>query len=391
MTKEINFTKASITSIKPPSKGRLYYRDIKEKGLSLYITSNGTVTYFVRKRVNGKDERIILGRFPEMTVEKARKGALVAKAEVAKGNNPNHEKQKIRNDFTFKQLFDRYIEEYAKLHTRTWKQDVDDINRNVSHWFNRKISSISTEEIRKLHSTFGRDRGIYGANRLYERIRAIYNKAIEWGWDGVNPANNIKKFKEKSRDRFLQADELPRFFKALSEEQSTIARDYIWISLLTGARRANVLAMRWKDINLNKGTWTIQAEESKNQEPMTIPLAGQALDILKQRLKEIDTKDTPFVFPGTGIKGHLADPKKAWKRILKRAEIEDLRIHDLRRTLGSWQAATGANSFIIGKSLGHKSPQATSIYARLDLDPVRESMERATEAMLSTISQNDTK
>lgn len=89
-----------------------------------------------------------------------------------------------------------------------------------------------------------------------------------------------------------------------------------------------------------------------------------------------------YVFPSPGKVGHLIEPKKGWERILERAGIEDLRIHDLRRTLGSWQAKQGASLVIIGKSLNHKTPSTTAIYARLDLDPVRESVNRATSAML---------
>jgi len=89
-----------------------------------------------------------------------------------------------------------------------------------------------------------------------------------------------------------------------------------------------------------------------------------------------------FVFPGDGVTGHIVEPKKAWATLLKTAGIEDLRIHDLRRTLGSWQARTGASLPIIGKSLNHKTHQATAIYARLDLDPVRQSVNTATAAMM---------
>ena len=77
------------------------------------------------------------------------------------------------------------------------------------------------------------------------------------------------------------------------------------------------------------------------------------------------------------------EPKKGWKRILERAGIDNLRIHDLRRTLGSWQAKTGASLAIIGKSLNHKNQNTTAIYARLDLDPVRDSINKATSAMLT--------
>jgi integrase len=98
--------------------------------------------------------------------------------------------------------------------------------------------------------------------------------------------------------------------------------------------------------------------------------------------KKLAQPPSPFVFPGYGASGHLASPKAAWKRVLDRAKINDLRIHDLRRSLGSWQARTGASLTIVGKTLGHKSPQSTAIYARLDLDPVRQSVETATSAML---------
>jgi len=83
-----------------------------------------------------------------------------------------------------------------------------------------------------------------------------------------------------------------------------------------------------------------------------------------------------------GKSGHLVNPKRGWNRILERAGIDDLRIHDLRRTLGSWQAKTGASLVTIGKSLNHKNPSTTAIYARLDLDPVRKSVNTATSAMM---------
>jgi integrase len=148
------------------------------------------------------------------------------------------------------------------------------------------------------------------------------------------------------------------------------------LSLLTGQRKSNMLAMRWDELNLSRAEWRIP--KTKNGEPLTVHLPPQAIDILQTRNAQSDSE---WVFPGSGKAGHLADPKKAWKRILERAEIKDLRIHDLRRTLGSWQTALGASGFIVGKSLGHKSMQATAVYARLNLDPVRDSVNAAADAM----------
>src|ERR1700736_2385025 len=92
-----------------------------------------------------------------------------------------------------------------------------------------------------------------------------------------------------------------------------------------------------------------------------------------------------WVFPSHGPAGHILDLKSRWASLLKRAKIENFRIHDLRRTQGSWQAAAGASLSIIGKSLGHSSTAATAVYARLDLDPVRQSMTAVNAAMLAAM------
>src|SRR5439155_7000503 len=186
--------------------------------------------------------------------------------------------------------------------------------------------------------------------------------------------------KKRSRDRFLQSDELPRFLQALAAEPNDVVRDYVMLSLLTGARRDNVLSMRWKEVSLPRAEWRIPL--TKDGTPQTIPLMAEAVIILERR-KQAAAVNGIFVFPGAGKTGHLVEPKGGWRRILSRAGIEDLRIHDLRRSLGSWQAKTGASLAIIGKSLNHKNTQTTAIYARLDLDPVRDAMERATNAMLA--------
>ena len=217
------------------------------------------------------------------------------------------------------------------------------------------------------------------ANRVLALASSVLGRGVEWGHIETNPARGIRRNKEYSRDRFIQSDELPRFFKAVGEEENTGIRDYFLLSLLTGARRANVLSMRWQEVNMKRGEWRITV--TKNGTPQTVPLIPEALEILRIRLVAAE-KDAVFVFPGPGKKGHLIEPRKGWLRILKRAKLSDLRIHDLRRTLGSWQAKTGASLAIIGKSLNHKNQQTTAIYARLDLDPVRQSMETATSAML---------
>jgi integrase len=377
-----NFTKNFIESLKPAKEGkRDYYRDNKVSGLEIMITSKGSKSFKITKKKNGKIIRVTLGTYPDLSIENARKKAFEVNAQISNGINPNQEKNNLKQEITFGELFDQFIERYSKPHKITWEQDVREISRFTQHWFKKKISAISTQDIKALHDKVGSENGLYQANRLFDKIRTMYNKAIEWGWKGENPAKGIKKFKESSRDRFIQTDEMPRFFKALEEEENQIVKNYIYISLYTGARKGNVFAMRWEDINFASKEWRMP--KTKNGDALTVPLVEEALEVLKKQKKEnekLDLKDfqKQWVFPSlTSKSGHLEEPKKVWKRILSKAKITNLRIHDIRRTLGSYQAISGASLPIIGKSLGHKSSSSTQIYSRMNLDPVRQSLEKA--------------
>ncbi len=378
---KINFTKKAIESLSIPTPGkRAYYYDTKVRGLGIGITDKGTQTFMVYRKIEGRPERIILGRYPDLSIENARDEAAKINAKIAQGENPNREKNALRAESTLKELFDRYLEQHAKAHKKSWKADEEQYKFHLSHWDKHKISKLHKADIENLHAKIGRERGLYKANRILALLSVMFSKAIDWGWKYPNPTIGIKKFREKSRERFLQEDELPRFFQALAEEPNRILSDFFMICLLTGARRSNVLSMRCQDINLNQKTWNIV--ETKNGSSQLVPLSTEAMEILEPLLKK---KQGDWVFPSASSKsGHLEEPKNAWKRILKRADLADLRLHDLRRTLGSWQATTGANSYIIGKSLGHKTQQATAIYARLNTDPVRASVEKATKAMMGT-------
>jgi integrase len=120
---------------------------------------------------------------------------------------------------------------------------------------------------------------------------------------------------------------------------------------------------------------------AKAGETIVVPLSPPAIEILRDRLATAN--GSPWVFPSKGRTGHLTEPKSAWKRIIDRAGLSDVRLHDLRRTLGSWMTMGGASLPIVGKMLGHRQPATTAIYARLQVDPVRKSVNAATEAMLA--------
>lgn len=256
----------------------------------------------------------------------------------------------------------------------------------LDDWSDRQLASIHRSEVVALHARLGEERGRTTANRAIQLLRAVFNHAtISLGLEISNPGSRIEMFREQPRERFLSGDELPEFFEALEAEPDESFRDFFAICLWTGARRGNVQSMRWADLDLAKGTWTIPAEQFKTRRSIAVVLCPQALEILRRRRKLLGDD---WVFPSHGRCGHLIEPKAAWDRIRRRAGLPGLRIHDLRRTLGSWQAALGASLPIIGKSLGHTQAQTTMIYARLDLSAVRESVNAATAAIAATAKKS---
>ena len=379
---KLNFTKAGLESLTIPAKGWAYYYDLKVQGLGVGIGSTGKKSFILYRKINGKPERIAIGPYPDLSIEQARGKASELNAAIANGANPAEIKRGRVVEIVFGELFNQYIERHAKMNKKTWAEDQQRYNQYLAKPLGKKkLSLIDRKLIASIHSNITMAGHPTVANRIIALVSSVYGWALSSGvWEQNNPARGVKKNQEKSRDRFIQGDELPRFFKAVGEEPNETMRDYFLLSLLTGARQANVLAMCWEDISFERAEWRI--EETKNGTPQTVTLSPEAMEILHNR-KPVEPAE--FIFPSerSSASGHLQNPKKAWKRVLDRAGLSNLRIHDLRRTLGSWQAKSGASLAIIGKSLNHKNQNTTAIYARLDLDPVRDSVNTATSAMMA--------
>jgi integrase len=375
------FGKLKIETLPLPDKGkRATYHDSAQQGLTIRVTHSGSKTFIVRCRINGSPEYKTLGKFPTLTVENARKAAQVFLAKVARGENPAQDRRDVKAELTLDEGFELFMSKHIRERgaIRTIEEYERSYRLHISHLGKRRLSAISYKEIDRLHATLGESTGKFAANRVAELLKTLYNwLAKKRHYNGENPAWGIEKFKEKPRDRFLQADELPCFFDSVAAEENHGVRDYVLLSLLTGARKQNMLAMRWDEIDFDNESWRIP--NTKNQEPVTVPLVPAAIEILRERQT---SKESDWVFPSYGKSGHMTDPKKGWKRIIDRAGIENLRIHDLRRSMGSWQAINQTSLTVIAKSLGQKSTQAAAVYSRLSLDPVRESMEQAARSML---------
>ena len=425
MSNHFKFTKTTLQGLPVPSQGkRSTYYDTETPKLAIRVTTTGSKTFYVVKRVGSEMVWLKLGIFPDMTVEQARSAALTALSAFANNENPAEVRRARKKEPTFAELFKEYGERHG-VKKRSWATDQCNYGKHLQSLAPLKVTTIKREAISRLMSDLEKA-GLAGAtqNNIRALVSSIYGRAIEWGYATANPVIGVKTRPKVKRDRFLQSDELPRFFAAVAEESNDTIRDYLLLALLTGARRANVLAMKWSGVNLPEGLWRIP--RTKNGDPQNVTLSPEAITILQAR-KDAADEDAIYVFPGTGKSGHLVEPKKGWQRIFDRDElnqlrtpiaaaggmleaiegetlsvaldrarktakklnikmegirIDDLRIHDLRRTLGSWQAKQGASLAIIGKSLNHKSQQTTAIYARLDLDPVRASVNTATAAMM---------
>lgn len=436
MNKKFNFTKDKLDNLPVPSD-RAAYQDAKTAGLVIRVTKNGTKTFSFFRRVKGGDPiRVTLGKYPLISIENARLEASKLNLSVESRHNPSAVRKAIKAEPTFRELFNQYLERHSKPNKRTWNEDVQKYQKYLDKPLGKlKISAISRKEISDIHNKISIAGNPTTANRVLALISSIFGRAIEWSLIDRNPAIGIRRNKEIKRERFIQSNELPLFFDALRAEENHTIRDIFLIALLTGARRDNVISMKWADISFERAEWFI--ERTKNGESQTITLSPEAIDILANRKP---SKASKYVFEGTGKTGHFVNPEKGWRRLKVRAKaigliktlagefnwtekqtnkvmneavtspnetikqyiqlansvgispeqfsIDNLRIHDLRRTLGSWQAKAGASLVMIGKSLNHKSVQTTAIYAHLDKEPVRASVELATKNMLEAAGVN---
>lgn len=382
--RRFNFTTNAIAAIEPaPQNKRNYYYDTQLHFLELVVTDKGTKTFKFFKKEKGVPYRITIGNAEEVPINYAKRRAIEIYGEVTSDNNPYSKERKLQRKLTLKEFSKTFIEQHSMVKLKSWREQQKQIDQYLTPIIHKRLCEVTKQDIRELHTTLGANNGIYVANRVLALVRSMYNRAKEWDIEVNNPAERIKKFKEKARERFLQPEELSRFFKALEQETNTIGRDFIYMALFTGARRSNVLSMKWKDVNLTLKSWTIW--DSKNGEDLIIPLIEPAMEVLERRKKENHClkKENGYVFPSLVTDSHYNDPKSVWSRILRKAELENLRMHDLRRSMGSYQAILGASEYIIGKSLGHKSSAATAIYARLNINPVRQSMENAAKQMIN--------
>ncbi|MBV5329120.1 MAG: tyrosine-type recombinase/integrase [Chlorobium sp.] len=390
MAKEntFKFTEDRLRSLPLPDAGkREYYNDTTEKGLRLAVSGTGVKSFQFQRWSKEKHRPVIitLGKWDDLPLHSAREKAAELKVSVNAGNDPQSDKRAKRDTMLVGEMLDIYLEEHSKPRNRTWEYDAAKIEMYLKPAFGKKpITDVTTDMVRAWHNKTKREFSDATANRRLALLRVAFNRVVP---DIVNPCRSVKVFKETPQERYLKQDELERLFEALGalrSEGDIDNVDYVELSLLTGARQANVLAMRWNDLDLNFNQWRVPGDEAKGKKTLTVALSADAIAILERRK---ETASSVFVFPSHGKSGHLQEPFKGWQRILKCACIEDCRLHDLRHTLATYQNMTGAPESVIGKTLGHQNVETTRRYTHMAQNTVLESVEKAVARMKTPVEK----
>ncbi len=419
------FTEARIRAWPVQSTGRVRLKDASCPGLACYITAGGRVFYFYGKAA-GRPVEIRLGAWPTLSVEEARKVARVRIAPDPAGVAKSWRAMKAESTLTeLWTWFDRH--HIAHLRVTTARRYRDSWRLHIEPELgSRRLSAIGKSDVQRVVDAVADDHGKGAGRHLCAVLSAMYHAAAKdeaLAYKGSIPTQGLRRPKVPSRARFLQPGELPRFLAALAEEPE-LWRVFWTCCLFIGLRRGNVASAEWSHITMETAHWNVSEERSKTGAFLTIPIPLAPLKVLREWRKShrklmaevndrrgrlLDRGDAVardrlplltdaeiasarrFVFP-TVLAGdrpsmhlHVTDPKASWRRILVKAELTDLRPHDLRRSIASWMAIGGVGMNVIGSALGHKDARATAIYARLNDGAVRAAMERATTAMLADV------
>ncbi len=352
--------------------------------MGLRVTAKGTKSFIFRYwKTDEQRQRIFtLGSYDSLTLNQARQEARRLHVDIFDGVDPMEARQTDRDSDTVGSLCDAYMEKHSRMHKVSWREDECKVRLKIKPaWERRKAHSIKRSEVSELHRQIGVKQPSY-ANRVIALIRHMYNWGEREGYlpEGhPNPVRGIQMFREYSRDRWATRAEVRGIMQAASEEKSPYVQAYFWLVLLLGTQKRELLAVQWKDVDFERET--LRLTKTKSGRKHELPLSRQALSVLQGIPRQMGN---PFVFPG------LTDDKamcvavidQAWRRMRKKAGCPDLWVHDLRRTVGSWMAQSGASLHLIGSVLNQTTPTVTAVYARFAESNIRNALEGHAEALM---------
>jgi integrase len=374
-------TDASVKRLRAPRAGNKITYDSDVAGFGIRVTAAGARSFAFNYRTrSGRERRHTIGGYPDWRTTGAREEARRLRRLVDEGGDPLADIEAERDAPTVAELCDRFELEHLPRKRPGTATDYRRMLRNhIRPHFGQhaKVADVDFSHIDALHRKISKAGYKHRANRVVAVLSKMFALAIRWKLRPDNPCKGIEKNQEGKRKRYLSGDELVRLTTALAEHPDRQAANIVRMLLLTGARRGEVLAAKWDDIDLGTGTWTKPASTTKQAADHVAPLSAPARQLLSDiAAKGGDSRLSEYVFPGHATAGHRTTIKRNWRWIIKAAGITGLRIHDLRHSFASQLASGGASLPLIGALLGHSSPVTTHRYAHLYDDPQRAAVER---------------
>jgi integrase len=324
-----------------------------------------------------------------VTIQEARQRVSDHKSLLARDIDPGDERSQKRNDLTFSAFAKEFYVPHAKMHKKTWQEDVWKIDRQLDPHFGKyHLSTVTARDISAFHTKEKQRTSATTANHFMTLIKRMFNLAVKWGFLDKSPAAALDKFKEPpNRERYLTKDELPRFLKALEFQEDRLSVAAIKLLLFTGGRRGEILSLQWHQVKLDEKRLFLP--HTKNGKSRSIILNDRAMDIIKTLKAEKDnskrTKDSEYLFPSRkgAKKPHINDLRTPFGKTCEAAEIEGMRIHDLRHSFATLAIQGGASLYDVSKLLGHSDVSMTQRYAHM----VDDSLQKATDNMAGVIDR----
>ena len=390
--------------------------DSELRGFGVLVLPSGTKTFFVKYRnAAGRQRRLTIGRYGTFTVDQARARARELLVDAARGGDPLEDRQQERKAKTVAELLDLYIAEHVE--PKNAASTLADVKRIVEgHLKPRighlKVAAVTTRDLAAVHHAL-RD-----TPRRANTVLAYASKAFtlaERQWKlrppNSNPARGIKRFEEAERDRFLTADELGRLGASIREAETRglpwviehpgskhlpaeehrrspvndMALAAILLLLFTGARLSEVLTLQWHHVDLDAGTLSLPDRKGKARRPH--PVNTATVDLVAQL--EAAKRGRTWVLPGDE-EGTRAVSKSVvestWQRLRAHAGLPDVRLHDLRHTVGTYAGQSGRNAFTISHLLRQKTISVTGRYVNAHDDPIREMSEQVGERIANSLA-----
>lgn len=377
-------------------------------GFGVRVRASGAKSYIVLYRAgsgrNAPKRKLTIGVVGKLTPNEARTLARKAIGQVANGSDPAAIKTEDRKALTVSELIDIFLSDHveAKRKPGTAGHYRDILKRIVlPELGTMKADKVSFYDIARIHLKWKKTP--YQANRVLAVMASMYSFADKRKFvsSGFNPARGIVKYPEEGRERFLSLEELERLGAAIREaeavgfawdvDESKLSSKHvpkesrrsiigapaagaIRLLLFTGCRLREILHLKWDDVDFERGLLFLRDSKTGKR---TIVLNAPALAVLNA-LPRVGG----FVIVGEAGDKPRTDLKRPWAMVTKHANLEGLRIHDIRHSFASFGAGGGMGLPIVGKLLGHASATTTARYAHLDADPLR----RASERIGSTIA-----